>query len=207
MTTLYFLRHGETEYNRLGIVQGSGIDSDLNEEGLRQAEAFFDFYRSEPFDAVYVSTLRRTHQTMSFWHTLGYTPQAERGLDEFGWGIHEGSTPSESFKHAFRHILDRWAQGYLDERVDGGESPLEAWARAEGFFRSLPVRYPEGRILLCSHGRQLRVILSMLIHGSLQEMERFSHHNTALSIVRMAPDGACTLELHNDVRHLDPVSA
>jgi bisphosphoglycerate-dependent phosphoglycerate mutase len=37
---IYLIRHGETDYNRLGVVQGSGIDADLNDLGRRQAQAF-----------------------------------------------------------------------------------------------------------------------------------------------------------------------
>jgi len=40
--TIYFIRHGETEYNKLGIVQGSGVDSELNENGRAQAQAFYN---------------------------------------------------------------------------------------------------------------------------------------------------------------------
>jgi probable phosphoglycerate mutase len=39
--TIYLIRHGETDYNRRGVVQGSGVDSDLNEMGQAQATAFF----------------------------------------------------------------------------------------------------------------------------------------------------------------------
>lgn len=42
---VYFLRHGETEQNLLGIVQGSGIDSHLNENGLQQASLFYEKYK------------------------------------------------------------------------------------------------------------------------------------------------------------------
>lgn len=42
---IYILRHGETDYNRRGIVQGSGVDAELNEYGRLQAEAFFRYYR------------------------------------------------------------------------------------------------------------------------------------------------------------------
>ena len=37
--TIYLLRHGETRYNREGIVQGSGVDSELNQLGAEQARA------------------------------------------------------------------------------------------------------------------------------------------------------------------------
>ncbi|HYG15236.1 MAG TPA: histidine phosphatase family protein, partial [Bacteroidia bacterium] len=39
--TIYLVRHGETEFNRMGIVQGSGVDSELNETGRKQADLFF----------------------------------------------------------------------------------------------------------------------------------------------------------------------
>lgn len=45
---IYLIRHGETEYNRKGVVQGSGIDADLNELGQKQAAAFFCALQRSP---------------------------------------------------------------------------------------------------------------------------------------------------------------
>ena len=42
---LFILRHGETNQNLNGIVQGSGIDSDLNHSGYAQGAAFFEKYK------------------------------------------------------------------------------------------------------------------------------------------------------------------
>jgi probable phosphoglycerate mutase len=56
--TIYLIRHGETDFNRQGIVQGSGVDSDLNELGRAQAEAFFQSYQNVNFDKVYTSALK-----------------------------------------------------------------------------------------------------------------------------------------------------
>lgn len=39
---IYLIRHGETDYNRMRVVQGSGIDADLNELGNKQARAFLN---------------------------------------------------------------------------------------------------------------------------------------------------------------------
>ena len=58
--TIYLIRHGETDYNRRGVVQGSGIDSDLNEMGRAQAMAFFQAYQHVPFAKLYISGLK-TH--------------------------------------------------------------------------------------------------------------------------------------------------
>jgi broad specificity phosphatase PhoE len=42
---LYIIRHGETDLNKQGIVQGRGINSDLNDTGRAQAAAFFKMYK------------------------------------------------------------------------------------------------------------------------------------------------------------------
>lgn len=62
--TLYIIRHGETDLNKRGVVQGRGMDTDLNDRGLEQAEAFYQTYKDVPFDKIYTSTLKRTHQTI-----------------------------------------------------------------------------------------------------------------------------------------------
>jgi broad specificity phosphatase PhoE len=62
--SIYLIRHGETDFNRRGVVQGSGVDSLLNEWGEAQAAAFFNAYQHVPFDKIYTSDLKRTHQVI-----------------------------------------------------------------------------------------------------------------------------------------------
>jgi bisphosphoglycerate-dependent phosphoglycerate mutase len=52
---IYIIRHGQTDFNKNGIVQGAGVDSSLNETGRQQAKAFYDKYKGEGFEKVYVS--------------------------------------------------------------------------------------------------------------------------------------------------------
>ena len=54
------MRHAQTEYNKKGIIQGSEVDSDINDFGENQSSLFYNFYKSIPFDMVYVSALKRT---------------------------------------------------------------------------------------------------------------------------------------------------
>ena len=58
------MRHGETENNKNGIIQGSEVDSDINEIGDIQALKFYNSYKKICFDKVYVSALKRTYQTV-----------------------------------------------------------------------------------------------------------------------------------------------
>ena len=54
---LYIMRHAQTEYNKKGIIQGSEVDSDINKFGDNQSSLFYDYYKSIPFDMVYVLSL------------------------------------------------------------------------------------------------------------------------------------------------------
>ena len=46
---LYIIRHAETEYNRKGIIQGSEVDSDINDKGDTQAKSFYEYYKDLNF--------------------------------------------------------------------------------------------------------------------------------------------------------------
>ncbi|MCB0835929.1 MAG: histidine phosphatase family protein [Bacteroidetes bacterium] len=201
-TTLYFLRHGETDYNRKGIVQGGGIDSVLNETGKQQAQAFFDFYQSHSFDAFYASTLQRTHQTLEPWRSKDIQLVQHHGLNEFNWGIHEGKLPTPEQRASFREILESWKAGDLHRKVEAGESPIEAWKRAEDFFEEIISKHIGKKVLICSHGRQLRVIFANLLGVGMNNMEQYSHHNTALSIIKIRPNNTGALEVFNNTTHL-----
>ncbi|MEO0473543.1 MAG: histidine phosphatase family protein [Bacteroidota bacterium] len=204
MLQLYFVRHGQTDYNLKGIVQGGGIDSDLNATGRSQAQAFFQAHREQKFDHVYVSELKRTHQTLAPWRAAGHQLHITPALNEFGWGIHEGKAPTKDQHDGFLQMIEQWKAGQLDAKVEAGESPNEAWARARDFFANLHVHHaPGAKILLCSHGRQLRVLLSNLMGIGMQNMEPYSHKNTGLSIVNLSPEGKGELISFNDTSHLE----
>ena len=62
---IYIIRHGQTDFNVKQVVQGRGVNSDLNDTGLQQAKSFFDTYHPIDFDVIYTSKLKRTHQTVA----------------------------------------------------------------------------------------------------------------------------------------------
>lgn len=202
MTTIYFFRHGETDYNKKGIVQGSGVDSSINELGRAQARRFFEKYGHLAFDAIWGSNLQRTHQTLQGWYDQGREIQRSAALNELNWGVHEGRKPSPEQREDFLHTVRQWHEGHLESKVEGGESPLEAWQRSANFFAEIRQQYVGKTLLMCSHGRQLRVILSQLVNQDLQKMENYSHQNTALSLIKLPPSGPAELVVSNDLSHL-----
>ena len=64
---LHIIRHGESENNLKGIVQGSSVNDSLNLRGKKQAEAFYQFYCQEAYDYIYSSTLKRAMETVDIW--------------------------------------------------------------------------------------------------------------------------------------------
>jgi bisphosphoglycerate-dependent phosphoglycerate mutase len=62
---IYFVRHGETDENRRGIIQGH-LDTDLNAIGLEQSEVVAKELQSVPFDAGFSSDLKRAIKVLSF---------------------------------------------------------------------------------------------------------------------------------------------
>lgn len=202
ITSLFFIRHGETDFNKRGIVQGSGVDSIINDKGRKQAQAFFDYYQHLDFDTVFASKLQRTHQTLAPWEEKGYHIQSSLGLNELAWGIHEGRVPTEAQRKDFLSVKSRWAQGEVHLKVQGGESPVEGWERARLFMEHIYTMYHGQRLLICSHGRQLRVLLSGLLCGDLSKMEEFNQPNTGLHVLEMKTLNDIRIHTLSDTRHL-----
>jgi broad specificity phosphatase PhoE len=201
--TLYIIRHGETDYNRRGVVQGSGIDADLNELGRVQAMAFFEAYQDVPFAKIYVSNLRRTHQTAEPFRQLHIPTEQYAGLNEISWGVMEGKVPNSTDDAYYRALMESWAAGYTDQPTDGGESPEEVMLRQKPVIDLIISRPEEKSVLIVMHGRAMRILLSWLMHESLADMDKFEHRNVCLYKLQYDYETArFAIELANDVAHL-----
>lgn len=203
MAEIYLIRHGETDYNRRNIVQGGGIDSDLNETGRSQGAAFFKQYGHLGFDRVYCTELKRTRQTLEHFAQNGHEIHVLPELNEFGWGNLEGAEGTDEVQAQFQQILAAWRQGDLHARVAEGESPLQAWERAApGILRVIRETPADGRVLICAHGRIMRVVLAQMLGYGLHRMDLFPHHNTALNLLSHNSSGRFRLHKLNDTTHL-----
>jgi broad specificity phosphatase PhoE len=178
--TLYILRHGQTDLNKLGIVQGRGRDTDLNDEGRAQANSFFQAYKNVPFDKIYVSKLKRTQQSVQQFIDLGIPFEKLEGLDELGWGELEGAEGTPETKNAFMKLVRDWVSGDLNSKIPGGESPNEVKARQEIAIETILSHPEEKTVLICMHGRALRLLLCWLSGKPLTQMEGFPHQNLIL---------------------------
>jgi len=201
MKEIYIVRHGETDYNRKGIVQGSGIDSSLNARGQRQAQAFYDYYKDHDFDAVYVSGLQRTHQTLAPFKEAGYHLKITPELNEISWGDHEGKHPTNQMNKEFRGMLAAWHEGQTHLKTPNGESPDDVSGRLETFVDALE-NTQEQKILLCSHGRTIRLLMCVFLHLPLKKMVLFDTNNVCLHYLTWEAPAPAKIHLTNNRTHL-----
>jgi broad specificity phosphatase PhoE len=198
---IYIIRHGETELNRLGIVQGSGVDADLNETGRLQAEKFYKTYRQLPFKKVITSALKRTHQSVNGFIQDGLPHMVMSELNEISWGDYEGQEQSEAQMKAYWDMLNKWKSGDLHAKIPNGESPIELQERQKR-AAELILNDEADTLLVCMHGRAMKSFLCLLLGKPLTEMETFQHTNLCLYTIEYN-QGSCRLLQTNDVSHLE----
>lgn len=178
--TLYIVRHGQTDFNKSGIVQGRGINTSLNAEGRLQADLFYHTYKNISFDKIYISELQRTQQSIQQFIDLGIPYQKLAGLDELAWGIYEGAESTPETKLAFLNIMRQWTNGELDAKFENGESPNEVQARQKEALEVIMSHPEEKNVLICMHGRAMRLFLCLLTGKPLTQMDEFPHQNLVL---------------------------
>ena len=201
---IYLIRHGETEYNKRGIVQGSGIDADLNETGRRQAEAFFNYYKEIPFQKIYTSALIRTYQTVEKFIKMGLPYETIPELNEISWGEKEGLIPNSEDNAYYASLIRKWREGEITLQAAGGESPVEVAERQKIALKKILENSQEKLILIAMHGRAMRILLSQISNLPLTEMDSFPHQNTCLYKIEYCyTKNEFEILSQNDLRHLE----
>lgn len=199
--TIYLIRHGQTDYNKQGIVQGSGVDSSLNDEGHLQARKFHDAFHHIPFNKIYVTELQRTHQTVAPFANKNIPVEIVPEFNEINWGILEGKVPTKENTETFQRILAEWRNGALDISIENGETPNAMYNRQKiGLDRVLNSDHET--ILICMHGRAMRSFLCLLTGTELHKMDDFEHNNVCLYLLEETENNIFTIKLRNYLDHL-----
>ena len=194
---LHIIRHAETEYNKLGIIQGSEVDSGLNDIGLRQSELFYDYYKDHNFEKIYVSGLKRTFQTVKKFIDNGFPYEKLSDFNEISWGVNQGKNDDLD---EYKLLTDSWKSGNLDNKFENGESPNQMVVRLMIGLKKI-VNDNFDNVLLCIHGRALRVLLSKIIDNDLTMMDKYVHSNTGMYIIEYI-EGKFSIIKSNLRKHL-----
>jgi probable phosphoglycerate mutase len=201
---LLLVRHGESEPLVPGrpfpLVDGHG-DPALAPEGEAQAERVGERLARLPIDAIYVTTLRRTHQTAApLARRLGVTPLVEPDLRE----VHLGKWEGELYRQRMAEGHPIALQMIREQRWDAipGAEPAEALRRrVRGAVERIVATHPDSRVVVFSHGGVIGEIIAQAV--ATPHPFAFLGCNNA-SITHLVVAGSrWIVRRFNDTAHLD----
>ncbi|SDJ80161.1 histidine phosphatase family protein [Salimicrobium halophilum] len=188
MTSICLVRHGETDWNKQGKLQG-GTDIPLNDTGIKQAELCRDYLAEDSWDAVVASPLERAKHTADIIrerHGLSVALMDEFKERHFGKG--EGMTEEER------------RASYPDKQYPGQE-PKEAFIeRVMAGIDRIIEEYTDEHVLLVAHGAVINAILTEISGGKVGA-DRFKLLNGCLNNIEFRKD-SWTIHDYNQVTHL-----
>lgn len=182
-------------------MQGSGVNSSINEKGKLQAQAFFDAYKEVPFDKIYTSALKRTTESVQPFIDLGIPFVQMEGLNEISWGKKEGQPITLEEDAYYNWMLSQWQLGNTHERIEGGESPDDVTRRQDSAISYIMSKTEESTVLICMHGRAIRILLCRLLNYPLRSMDMFEHQNLCLYQLNFT-GSMFSVQKYNDTSHL-----
>jgi probable phosphoglycerate mutase len=187
---VWLVRHGETEWARLGRHTGR-TDIPLTDVGRDQARAIGRRLASHAFTLVLTSPLSRAAETTAI-AGFGAVAQAEPDLREWDYGDFEGMLTAD-----IRQTLPDWT--IWRGPWPGGESIDEVAARADRVLAR--VAATDGDVLLVAHGHLLRVLAARWLGLPPTSGGLFSLGTATLSVLGHDRD-AQVIETWNDACHL-----
>jgi probable phosphoglycerate mutase len=151
-------RHGETDWNLSGILQGWS-DVPINAQGRRQAHEMATEFAGAGFTAVWTSPLQRAQETAEIVAAaLGLpSPRAHGGLKERHFGAIQG-VPKSELADLNPLLLQQILRRNPAAEFESGESMDEFADRVLGAFADIGKRHPGGRVLVVTHGWVMDVV-------------------------------------------------
>ena len=197
---LILVRHGESEANARGIIQGR-LDFGLSELGRLQAQRVADRLKDDDIVRIVTSPLLRAAQTADIIGVgRGMVPVAEPALMEYDVGEISGLTSAEiRAKHP--HVLSAYERG--ERPLFPGEEGRDVFtARLTSILADLTAG-PEGETTVAvAHGGVVSAVCHLLVGLDLHRPGIFQVVNCSLTTIGRERSGRLAIRSHNDVCHL-----
>ncbi|OGK13319.1 hypothetical protein A2861_02780 [Candidatus Roizmanbacteria bacterium RIFCSPHIGHO2_01_FULL_38_15] len=180
LTTIYLVRHGETDWNVQNLLQGQ-TDIHLNKKGIKQSQEFAKKVKKVKFDAVFSSDLvraRRTAEIITLDRKLAI--ETRKVLRERFFGKYEGMPRREFYK-----LFTNWEKLSEKEKFrfklsEDIESEEEAAIRLITFLREVAVGYAGMTILIVAHGGLMKALLIHLGYATAEKPVRMKNNGFIL---------------------------
>ena len=182
MPKLHLIRHGETDWNRDGRIQGHS-DPPLSAAGREQARALAERLAAERIGELWSSDLRRALETAEpLAARLGLDIRVSPALRERSFGVNEGRVDAEVEAELGRAIT-AWLGP--DERHPEGESLRELYERVAAFLDALLAESPAEEIALVTSGGPIRMASAYLAREPVEAVVWTAVENCSVTTVEV----------------------
>lgn len=162
MVELYIVRHGETDTNHQGKINGSATDLNLNETGKQQVNYLKEHININDFDEIYASPLKRAAQTAEILNQGVHKIQLDKRLREINYGSWDGLSADKVIDE---HPDGFDENGYITEDyikyAPDGESYPQVWERLQSFIDDMKNKGDEKIMVVC-HGFVTRSFVKLI---------------------------------------------
>lgn len=208
LTTIYLVRHGETEGNASNLAQGFS-DVPLNDKGRAQAKLVGERLKNWHLNAIYSSDSQRAIQTAEPLLKLrpDFEIETTPDLREKNYGVCENYSWQQlrdEYPELFAKMLD--VKTGSDTKFPEGESDREQSDRVAKFTDAVVEKHDDDEtILFFGHGGSIRSAAAYLCKFRLEYKWRLQTDNASISAISSAPtwrDDGWRIERWNDTNHL-----
>jgi len=199
---IFLVRHGESEGNLGGTLQGCRLDTPLTRRGRRQAEALAVRLAEAGIDDVVASPMARARETAEICAAPhGLAVRLDLELVEFDWGVWTGLPLDDEMDRSVAQLRAKWRSGDVDAATPRGKSPLVAGARAARVLSRLKAAGPTAPLVV-AHGRFNRILMATLLGRDLARMDEIRQRNGSISVFDWDGAGPAKPVSLDDVSHL-----
>jgi len=189
MTEIWFLRHGQTDWNVAHRFQGQ-FDTPLNANGFAQARTLAETLAGHDFAALYSSNITRARQTAEIISAqLGLPIQIEPLLRELSQGHWENLTLEEvalRYPDEMRAVI----RDPAGTHAHGGESYYDIAARVTAAADAMVAAHPGQRILAVSHAVAIAAIACVAQQSPLTKLSDYMPGNASPTIIQWPLEGS-----------------
>lgn len=171
------LRHGTTELNKQGMIQGSNVDPDLSKEGRAYAEKAAKNFDPSQFDAVYASPLKRAQQTARIFVRDKTPIITDKRIEELSYGSWDGKSSLEyRKKHPDAFNSKELINDNIYKYASDVEKREDFRKRIAAFFDDLYKEHANDTVLVVCHGVVSRMICAhFLTNGDIKYFDQMQN--------------------------------
>ena len=202
-TRIILVRHGETDWNASGRIQGHN-DTPLNAVGREQARRAARRLVGEPVRGLYSSDLVRSSETAAIiGQTLGLTVVTSPRLRERQYGVWEGLTAAE-IQARFPEQFAEWRARSTDFAPPQGETRSQLLTRALAELQAIARRHAREVVVVVTHGGFCYVLINHILGSVDGDRREFTFGNASIHTLEVIAERWSVISV-NETTHLQVV--